>query len=372
MSWLQESFDRKAEPLWEAFNLTGLQLSRLADRRRRTPKGQFADEISQLSVAGDSKTIGNVTVTRVSDGAGIPEFKVEARLKGQSGSTEFVLGAGTAAARAEDASAADTHPDSLGGTTSYPNADYVKGGRRQAFDHEDLEKKGAEILGPGPWDKGVQKRVQDLIRGGIRILGTPGTQDTQRSHKPGGRINEKGEYEGGKYTEERQVLHRAILSRFLQGIDEERTNREILFMGGGAAAGKSTMLRTGVTAKPDGSVLINPDAIKGMIPEYNELIRLKDPGAAAAVHEESSDIGKMLMAMATGRGMNVTVDKVKIKEQEINHAQNLGYKARGAVATISINEAKKRAKKRGEDTGRFVGDQTLTDGHREVVRGFPE
>lgn len=122
MSWLQESFDRKAEPLWEAFNLTGLQLSRLADRRRRTPKGQFADEISQLSVAGDSKTIGNVTVTRVSDGAGIPEFKVEARLKGQSGSTEFVLGAGTAAARAEDASAADTHPDSLGGTTSYPNA----------------------------------------------------------------------------------------------------------------------------------------------------------------------------------------------------------------------------------------------------------
>lgn len=168
------------------------------------------------------------------------------------------------------------------------------------------------------------------------------------------------------------MLHRAILSRFLQGIDEERTNREILFMGGGAAAGKSTMLRTGVTAKPDGSVLINPDAIKGMIPEYNELIRLKDPGAAAAVHEESSDIGKMLMAMATGRGMNVTVDKVKIKEQEINHAQNLGYKARGAVATISINEAKKRAKKRGEDTGRFVGDQTLTDGHREVVRGFPE
>ena len=60
--------------------------------------------------------------------------------------------------------------------------------------------------------------------------------------------------------------------------------------GGPSANGKSTLLNSGKINHPKNMVTIDSDAIKTDLPEYNALIKTKDPRAAPFAHEESSKL----------------------------------------------------------------------------------
>lgn len=244
-----------------------------------------------------------------------------------------------------------------------------KGKSRRPWKHDELEENPNQIMATDPrgkWDKERARRdAARLRRADHREL------DTQRMFKPGGKVNEGGKYEGGEYTPERRELHKAIVRQFLRGLPQDVADREILFMAGGPASGKSTMLREGVTTRPDGSVLVNPDAVKGMLPEYREMLsRSRDFYSATKVHQESSDVAAMVMEAALARRMNVTVDSSTVYPDDVKRVQAMGYKARAAVATVEVRLAQRRSTWRGDAEGRYVPDEVLLPKHAAVARDF--
>lgn len=360
-----------------------------ADRRRRDTKGQFRDEISKLAV-GQAMQIGNVEVTRRRSGHPSGKYAVrDLKLR----TTELYTGKGGAIRIAQDASANDDHPRSVGGKTRFkdrrdaalktgqpkeePVQSLVNSGK--PIDHDDLEKRGLAIV--GPIGERFRKNAKRLENGGERVPGQRRTLDSQQLYKPGGKMvtqpNGDEEYVGGEWNWDRKVLHRTITARLLQGVSGGQEDPKILLMAGGGASGKTTALRAGAADKPSNSVLINPDVIKNMLSEYDALIDLGDKGAAGAVHEESSEIAKAVMAKAIELRMNITVDKTQIKPKEVDVAKGANYSVSAMVATTPIVVAQDRAVARGkkpksEGGGRFVDPQVLEKAHRDVAKNFPE
>lgn len=109
---------REDEALEEAFGaLTARARAGLSDRaeqRRRNVKGQFVNEISELAPGGSTQ-IGNVKVSR-EPGRGVPKFAIR---DVQSRTFEHAVGTGQATRLAQDASARDDSPHSVGGRTRY-------------------------------------------------------------------------------------------------------------------------------------------------------------------------------------------------------------------------------------------------------------
>lgn len=336
-----------------------LVLRSIASRRHRN-KGRFADEAPKPRAspsrggtppAVDASTeLAQRPAKRYQDGQKVPKAHSERRL-GQDGVP----------------SDAPRVPAGPGRTEPKPESPSPKRVGR-AFSHDDLEDLEPEqIIGHGPWENGLVYRARELMNARVKDL------DSQRMFKPGGAVDAKGEYKGGRYTEERAQLHRAIIGAFLQGLETHpKGAREVLFMAGGPASGKSTALRNGIAKAPDGSVLINPDAIKRLIPEYRFMLALKDPNASSRIHEESGDIAKALAAHAREAGYHVTVDKVKIKPEEAAAFKDAGYKREAVVTTVPIPLAIERADERGKKTGRMVPHDVIVEGHQAVAAGFQD
>ncbi len=329
-----------------------LLLRSIASRRRRI-KGRFADEASLLA-APKSSSRATPPVDQEHALAARPQKQYSAGTKVPKATSDRKLN------REIDVEKDPRRAD--------PEQRRKPKRPNRAYTHDELEDTDPEeLIGRGPWESGLVGRARQLMASEPRKL------DSQRMFKPGGHINEKGEYEGGTYTAERMQLHRAIVSAFLHRIESHpEGEREVLFMAGGPASGKSTALKNGVAKAPDGSVLINPDAVKRLIPEYSFMLALKDPNAASRIHEESGDIAKAISAHARERGYHVTVDKVKIKPAEVATFVGDGYKADAVVVTVPIPLAKKRAKQRGDRTGRYVADEILIGGHQEVAGQFED
>jgi predicted ABC-type ATPase len=348
------------EPLREAGLFGGKTLDkesmrRLADRRRRDPRGRFADELGRVP-KGASFKVGNVHVKRNAGG-----FTITRVHSGGAKETQTARSRDEALRKSLDASARDKHPEALGGRSTFRGLkDFEAQGEHRPPSHEDLEKDPQGILGKGQWD---------AHRANVKRLAAGDFADTQRLHKPGGRVNEEGEYVGGEYTPERRELHRQIVERHLRG-HVRQDQPEILFMGGGGASGKSTMLRSGMVAAPGDSVLVNPDVVKSMLPEYDQSIKEGRDEAAVWSHEESSDVAKLIHQTALYLGLNITVDKTKIKPEDVRAARERGYKPSGAVATVPIPLALERAKIRAEKTGRKIHEAELIKAHQTAARDF--
>lgn len=184
----------------------------------------------------------------------------------------------------------------------------------------------------------------------------------------------------GFLTPERQALHDSIVAKYLGDVQPNPSGaKTFTFMGGGPAAGKSTIVNSdpGNFPSPDAAVFINADDIKGDIPEYNEGLARKDPGAAAYVHEESSMIAMRLRQAAIDRGLDVVLDGTGDHSAEkmrgkLDEAREAGYATRGIYATVPIEEALARAQARGEKTGRFIPPAYLEETHRSVASIVPD
>jgi hypothetical protein len=233
----------------------------------------------------------------------------------------------------------------------------------------------ATEAGVGPVDKDVNP-VPDTSDEDLEVLG--GHPDTQ--HKYVVRFTENGM---PVYSDERAAEHEFILNSFFKGktppvlADGERPLA--FFMAGGAASGKSSIRAQehfdNLPKKPDGSsptpeelalfldnkegdvmsntIIINPDLIKEMLPEYKDLADSGSLYAATGVHEESSDLAKELQRRAMELGFHVVIDGTGDSGEDkmggkLMKANEQGYDVSVAVVTISTGDAILRAWNRFE------------------------
>ena len=178
------------------------------------------------------------------------------------------------------------------------------------------------------------------------------------------------------FTPERQALHDQIIREFVENIPVSN-DPTVHMLGGGPAAGKSTMLKSGNLTVPEGgvdAVLVNPDEMKERLPEYRQMVQAKDETAASFVHEESSYLAKRAMKAAIQRGQDVLVDGVGVNYGKMMKvADPAGYKTKGYYAFLpNVDEAVARANARAAKTGRAVPEAYIREKHAEVSGIFED
>lgn len=180
---------------------------------------------------------------------------------------------------------------------------------------------------------------------------------------------------GAVYTPERQALHAEIMDHFLGDATPPEGTPRVLFTAGAPGSGKSTILK-GVDVPPD-HVEVNPDAIKEMLPEFQELAAARDPFTGAAVHEESSTLASELRRRAQDAGLNIVVDGVgnsvtgKFK-RKLTEFHNAGYEVEAVVAHLPVEEGRKRVAERAERSGRTVPEDIVSRYYQTVPKRFAE
>lgn len=182
--------------------------------------------------------------------------------------------------------------------------------------------------------------------------------------------------EDGRLNPSRERLHSAIVDGFVADAAVATGEKVFTVLGGGPAAGKSTMLKSGVRL-PEGSVTVDPDAIKSKLPEYQVMLDRGNYGAANYVHEESSALSKRVMAALMGKGASYALDgtgdgSVASLRKKIDNAKAQGYRVEGLYCTVPTDVALDRARKRGEKTGRFINESTIRSIHTKVSQILPE
>lgn len=179
----------------------------------------------------------------------------------------------------------------------------------------------------------------------------------------------------GSFTPERKRLHKEIVSGILKGVKRVK-NPHVMMMGGGTASGKSRLIDDGHVMYPDGSAMIDSDKIKGLIPEYQEMLRKDDRGAAFS-HEESSAISKLATAQALEMGANVVMDGTGDNSYEklaskVAKWRKAGHRVVAHYVTVDTDEAIRRSAKRAEKKGRKVPSSVIREIHAGVSAVFPQ
>ena len=262
--------------------------------------------------------------------------------------------------------------------TMTPYGKYINGIRRSARTVPSLKIK-----------RGESRRAKfEKRRNAMRFsnLGTTDVSDADKTFKLGG-IRERlsgdllSQHIGpdGKLTPQRNHLHGQIVGRHLKGVAKPTGQPTMTFLGGGSAAGKSTYTKNPNSNFPDkkSAVHVDSDNIKGMLPEYRQLVADKNSQAAAYAHEESSAIAKRVMKVARERGYNVVLDgtgdnSVESMKKKIKSARDAGMRIEGVYCTCPTQVAVDRSLERAKKTGRDVPINKIKNIHKNVSQIFPQ
>jgi predicted ABC-type ATPase len=258
--------------------------------------------------------------------------------------------------------------------------DYVKA--VLGFDPDDLWDETENVYcatGPGGRkDPTCGKGRRNL--GNERVFESPVVQAIEKDYPP---ANSEGvdtleRYRGadGKLTSERQRLHDAVDQKLRGSVPESQTGRTYTLFGGGPASGKSSILRTGHVNIDYPAVRIDSDAIKGELPEYRELIKVRDTKASAYTHEESSHLAKRINAAAFKAGQDIVLDgtgdgSFENLRRKTEQARENGYRINAEYATCSVETAVARNKARALKTGRLPPESMLRSVHESVSSVLP-
>lgn len=184
---------------------------------------------------------------------------------------------------------------------------------------------------------------------------------------------ERGKY-GWQYTPEREKLHQAIIEAYLAG-HQPREAKAMLFTAGGAGSGKTTALDVLPDVEPEDAVLIDPDDIKPLLPEYAKLMAEGDPRAVTLVHDESIDVATKLLRRVVKDGYSATMDGTGASPMflhRVETALDAGYEVHIVYFNTDVATAMKRIEERKKRTGRAVNASVAWDMHRNASRIFHE
>jgi len=172
----------------------------------------------------------------------------------------------------------------------------------------------------------------------------------------------------GESIEGGAALLRRVWEESAQWADGVRSEKQIIVLIGAPAAGKSTLAER--LARDTGSRILDGDEIKKFIPEYQNGI------GAAAVHEESSALLKMLMPSALETGDNLILPKVgdnaaKLRGQ-IADLRSAGYTVDVVAMEVDPEEAFRRMVGRFVNTGRLIPPKYALDAATRPPQTYAE
>lgn len=183
---------------------------------------------------------------------------------------------------------------------------------------------------------------------------------------------------GWKPDAERQALWDGIKSSFREGVPTS-DHPKVDMLGGGPAAGKTTLTESGLVPTRESlqAVYVAPDDIKMMLPEMQDGIAAGDTRIGENMHEESSILGKQILADSMAAGQNIVVDgtgdtSVNSLTGKVEAMQAAGYEVNGHYVTLPTNEAVGRMYTRGDTTGRYLDESTTRAIHTSVSSILPE
>jgi predicted ABC-type ATPase len=161
----------------------------------------------------------------------------------------------------------------------------------------------------------------------------------------------------GRYTPEREALHKKIVSKIITPETVARAKPQhgekpkVIFLGGRGGSGKSWLTSKDGPANPEKAIVINPDDIQDYLPGYKGW-------NAALYHEEASDIANVVEHIARKMGLNVILDSTmrtdKNLHRKIDAYEKHGYEPHGHYMYAPPHVAANRAMKRFKKSGRFV------------------
>jgi hypothetical protein len=234
-------------------------------------------------------------------------------------------------------------------------------------------------------DKISQRALLDYVG---NALSTPSTADAHSEMRDGVRV----------YHADRKQLHDAIIDVLLRQRNEDgslsasneyapsQDTPSVLFMGGGYAAGKSSARKilAGRGEVPNDAVVIDPDQVKAMLPEFAHTAA-HDPEANLRVYQEAWDVAQELQRRAQEKKMNVVVDGITNTSTDEVFDRVQGFKNAGYDSTriayvdvptdVALQRAGDRAKKaaeRGDGPNmRHIPEPIMRAVHRDVATTIP-
>lgn len=185
----------------------------------------------------------------------------------------------------------------------------------------------------------------------------------------------------GEYTIERKLLHNEIIESFLKGQLKQEQEAEAILLGGGSAAGKSSigeLVIKGYKLQKQNMIWIDPDKIKEKIPEYQDAMESEDiesmKQAAFLVHDESSDITMKLLKICMKRKLNFMYDGTMKNEVKyiklIQQLRQAGFIIKAIIVDVPIKVALERSNMRFKVTGRLVPEHIIEQSHMRVATTF--
>lgn len=178
----------------------------------------------------------------------------------------------------------------------------------------------------------------------------------------------------GRYTQERAVFQDNLIAGYLK---PGSTNEGVsYFMGGAPATGKSSILETGVVKLPKGILVVDPDRIKALLPEYREMVDRGNTLAAHKVHEESSTLSKQIVRNAAAQKLDIVADGVGDGSYEsvvkkVEQQKAAGKKVIAEYVTIDTETSVERATARAKASGREVPEDYIRAMHKEISKLVP-
>jgi thioredoxin reductase len=250
-----------------------------------------------------------------------------------------------------------------------------------------------------PDDPGLVEKARAMI-----LSGEATTRDRYSVMRGGRRV----------YDESRRAVHEEIIQAFLRqssiatgakpGAGERHTTvkgrkPQVFFTGGGFASGKG-----GVVGGEEGSpphkwlpqgngtpeepnpIVLDPDKIKAMLPEFGDLQRAGDPEANLRVYEEAWDIAQAILKRVQDEKLDVVVDGVGDTSPEevlsrVNSFVQAGYDTpRGVYVFTDADKAVANARRRMEkaiqagklESIRYIPEDLMRDVHGDVSAIFPD
>lgn len=147
-----------------------------------------------------------------------------------------------------------------------------------------------------------------------------------------------------------------------------------IVMMGGPASGKSSLLSK-IMSDATGYVKVDPDEMKGRLPEFALAVANSDRLGAARAHEESSTaIADKLKKRAIEGRYNVMLDGTGKNgpkyEAMVRELKAQGYEIRVIMPHISVEEGVKAAEKRAHGSGRFVPTEFIRQAYQAIPHNF--